>query len=290
MQPGFARYSLVGNRRVDGWVVPGTLPLVAALSREQVRRGITGGIVEIGVHHGRLLIGLHLLREAGEQTVALDLFDDQAANVFRSGLGDEASLRRNLARYCGGADTVKIVRADSTTLDGDDVKAMAGGPVRLFSVDGGHTAEIVAHDMATAADSLTAGGIVIADDVFHERWPGVFEGTLRFLDTNDDLVPFAIGFNKTLFTQRAYSANYRAIVAEVARRNIWKCKTTFMHDEPVAVAWVPGVRERSRLAAKRLLRPQPRTIRLPEPADQPTIAQPAALASDRANEASDRLR
>jgi hypothetical protein len=254
MQPGFARYARLGNRQVQGWVVPGALGMVAALSQEQVRRGVTGGIVEIGVHHGRLLIGLHLLAQGGEHTVAIDLFEDQTANVFKSGLGDEAALRRNLKKHAAGAPEVKIVAADSTTLDGDAIKAMAGGPVRLFSVDGGHTAEIVEHDMATAAASLAAGGIVIADDVFHERWPGVYEGTLRFLDKNDELVPFAIGFNKTLFTTRADSAGYREIVADVARRNVWKCKTTVMHGEPVAVAWVPRVRERSRMAAKRLLR------------------------------------
>ena len=277
MQPGFARYSRVGHRRVHGWVVPGTLQLVAALSQEQVRRGVAGGIVEIGVHHGRLLIGLHLMREDGDQTVAIDLFEDQAANVFRSGLGDEAALRRNLARHGGGADATKIVRADSTEFDGDAVKAIAGGPVRLFSVDGGHTAEIVAHDMATAADSLAAGGIVIADDVFHERWPGVYEGTLRFLDKNDELVPFAIGFNKTLFTTRADSARYREVVADVARRHVWKCKTTVMHGEPVTVAWVPRVRERSRLAAKRLLRrrlPPPSAFEGWRPTDKQYTAKP----------------
>jgi hypothetical protein len=254
MQPGYKRYSTIGHRQVKGWVEPGILPLVAALSAEQVKQNVTGGIVEIGVHHGRFIIGLHLLGQNGEPTVAIDLFEDQAVNVFHSGLGDQGILRRNLAKHVGDANVVKIVQADSTTLDGNAVKELAGGAVRLFSVDGGHTADIVAHDMETAADSITAGGIVIADDVFNARWPEVCEGTLRFLDKNYELVPFAIGFNKTLFTSRAQAAEYRSVVVDASLRNIWRCKTTVMHGEPVIACWIPPVRQRSRLVAKRLLR------------------------------------
>ena len=253
MQPGYARYSTIGHYQVKGWVEQPVLRLLAELSREQVRRHVTGGIVEIGVHHGRLLIALHLMGSSGEPTVAIDLFEDQAANVYRSGLGDEGVLRRNLAKHAAKAGEVTIVKADSSTLDGDAVRKMAGGGVRLFSVDGGHTAEIVAHDMDTAADSIAPGGIVIADDVFNERWPGAYEGTLRFLDKNYELVPFAIGFNKVLFTSRDEAADYRSVVADVSRRNLWKCKTTVMHGEPVAVCWIPSARQRGRLAAKRVL-------------------------------------
>jgi hypothetical protein len=254
MQRGYRRYSTIGHRQVKGWVEPGILQLIAALSAEQARQNVTGGIVEIGVHHGRFLIGLHLLGQNGEPTVAIDLFEDQAANVFHSGLGDQGILRRNLAKHVGDVRAVKIIQADSTTLDGDGVKGLASSAVRLFSVDGGHTADIVAHDMETAADSITTGGIVIADDVFNARWPEVYEGTLRFLDKNYELVPFAVGFNKVLFTSRAEAAGYRSVVEDTSRRNIWKCKGTVMHGEPVIACWIPPARQRGRLAAKRLLR------------------------------------
>ncbi len=57
--------------------------------------------------------------------------------------------------------------------------------------------------MTLAAACLTPGGVVIADDVFNERWPGVSVGTLRYLE-NGGLAPSAIGFNKVLLTQPEY--------------------------------------------------------------------------------------
>ena len=52
------------------------------------------------------------------------------------------------------------------------------------------------------------GGVVIADDVFNSQWPDVCVGTLQFL-ADADLVPFGIGFNKTLFTQSRHAHSYR---------------------------------------------------------------------------------
>ena len=94
-------------------------------------------------------------------------------------------------------------------LSGLDVVELAEGPVRLFSVDGGHTEEIVATDMRTAEQALVPGGIVVADDVFNAEWPGVSVGTLRYLDAGGTLVPFAIGFNKDVAWTHTVSTAYR---------------------------------------------------------------------------------
>jgi hypothetical protein len=96
----------------------------------------------------------------------------------------------------------------------------AGGPIRLFSVDGGHTEEIVYSDMRLAEETLADGGIVIADDVFNQQWPGVAVGTLKYLDDGAKLVPFAIGFNKTLFTQPEYADYYRAELRSAFTRGL----------------------------------------------------------------------
>jgi hypothetical protein len=97
-----------------------------------------------------------------------------------------------------------------------DVPEMAGA--RLFSIDGGHTAAIVASDMALAEDCLASGGVVIADDVFNPQWPDVCTGTLNYLQEGK-LVPFAIRFNKTLFTQPSYATGYRTeLVDHYARQ------------------------------------------------------------------------
>jgi hypothetical protein len=204
----FSHYKRFGHRRVSGYTEPQVFEVLEVLDIAQRAREVHGSVVEIGVHHGRLFIGMHLLQHPDEKSVAIDLFDDQELNVDQSGLGDLASFEQHLAR-CSDRPVV-IHQGDSTQLRAGDIPEMTG--VRMFSVDGGHTAEIVESDMRLAAECLCEGGIVIADDVFNEQWPDVCVGTLKYLE-NPEVVPFAIGFNKTLFTQREYAAGYRDALA-----------------------------------------------------------------------------
>ena len=64
-------------------------------------------------------------------------------------------------------------KGNSLDLTGAELKRLADGPLRIVSVDGGHTADIAAHDLAVADEALAEGGIIIIDDVFNEQWPGV---------------------------------------------------------------------------------------------------------------------
>lgn len=212
MSRSFARYRSIGHRTVQGWLEPQTLDLLSTLSDAQRSAGVDGTVAEIGVHHGQLFIALQLL--GGQATaVAIDIFDDQALNVEESGRGDRRLFETNVRRW-GDWDRVVVEPSDSTTLTGHDVRALAGGPVRLFSVDGGHTEETVAADLRTAEQSLCPGGIVVVDDVFNHEWPGVAFGTFRYLDGPHldgpaALAPFAIGFNKVYLTDAEHAGRYR---------------------------------------------------------------------------------
>jgi hypothetical protein len=246
MQPGYDQYAARGQRRVMGWVQRPVFDVVRALGEEQERLGIEGHIAEIGVHHGRLFLGLHLARRPGERSAAIDLYDKQTLNVDKSGSGDRATLERNLDRHAGGRDDVEVLAADSTTLDADQVRSLVGGGIRLFSVDGGHTADIVAHDMETASGSLVDGGVVIADDVFNQQWPSVSEGTHRFLVGQHRVVPFAIGFNKTYFTTAGYADGYRLVIEALADRHGWQRKASATHGSAVVIVRTISLRRRAR--------------------------------------------
>lgn len=235
----FAVYRRVGHRTVAGWLKPQVLDLLAALSAAQTARSVSGGIAEIGVHHGRLFIGLHLLLKPDEKSLAVDLFADQAMNIDRSGLGDEQIFVRNVVRHAGSADGMTVLSTNSLQIDGRTVRENLDGGARFFSVDGGHTSETVEHDMRTAQDSLVDGGVVIADDVFNESWPGVVEGTFRYLDDPAALVPFAIGFNKVLLTQREFADEYRQVMIDMAETKALFHKASTMHGEQVEVLSVP---------------------------------------------------
>ena len=211
MERNFGRYKAVGHRVVTGFLQSEVLLLLDALNSAQRAKQISGAIAEIGVHHGKLFIGLRLLQRGGEKSVAIDIFGDQELNIDGSGHGDYEKFANNVKLW-SSMDDVVVHQGDSTKLEPAKLRELAGGNIRLFSVDGGHTDEIVYSDMKLAEATLADGGIVIADDVFNEYWPGVATGTLRYLNDGAKLTPFLIGFNKVFFTHAEYSEFYRGEV------------------------------------------------------------------------------
>ncbi|OBF30294.1 hypothetical protein A5724_24065 [Mycobacterium sp. ACS1612] len=211
MQPNFNRYRAIGQRFVAGFLEPEILLVLDVLDAAQRAKQVSGAVAEIGVHHGKLFIGLRLLQRPGDRSVAIDIFGDQDLNVDGSGHGDYEKFANNVTLWSSMED-VSVHQGDSTKLDPGKLRELAGGDIRFFSVDGGHTDDIVYSDMKLAEATLADGGIVIADDVFNEYWPGVATGTLRYLNGGAKLVPFLIGFNKVFFTQAEHSEFYRGEV------------------------------------------------------------------------------
>lgn len=223
MNRGFEIYRRLGTHLVDGWLASEVLEILEVLDSAQRSKGVSGAVAEIGVHHGRLFIGLKLLQQSNGHSVAIDLFGDQERNIDNSGKGDLGRFRRNVLRW-SSLDGLAIHEGDSTKLTADKLRELALTGIRLFSVDGGHTDGIVFSDMNLAEVTLAQGGIVIADDVFNQEWPGVSTGTLRYLAEGGRLVPFAIGFNKVFFASQEYSDSYQ----ETLRSNFHKRYLTFV--------------------------------------------------------------
>ncbi|HZF81427.1 MAG TPA: class I SAM-dependent methyltransferase [Rubrivivax sp.] len=193
------KYAASGHRRVAGWLSQIAVDATCVLSRQQVSMGMRGGLAEIGVHHGRFFILLHLLREPGERSAAYDLFEMQSENVDRSGEGSKSALLANLQRHAdGGADAITRSRNSLHMTPAEVLNDV--GAVRLFSIDGGHTADITASDLSLAESAICSGGIVILDDYFNPSWPGVSEGTNRHFSQGSKLVPVCITGNKFVFT------------------------------------------------------------------------------------------
>lgn len=204
------RYRRIGQRRVRGWVDPESLDVLRVVRDAQEVAGVTGSVAEIGVHHGRLFIGLQLLVPAGTPAVAIDLFDNQAENADGSGKGDRERFEANVRRW-GDWSSARVHAVNSREVTNADLIAWAEGPIRMFSVDGGHTSDLVASDLRLAEGCLVDGGVVAVDDVFNPEWPGVVDGTLAHLRDGSTLVPFAVAFDKAWFTNTsAAAASYRS--------------------------------------------------------------------------------
>jgi methyltransferase family protein len=212
----YVRYAVAGHYFVEGWLEDLGIQLIDAVEERQRELGVMGPVAEIGVHHGKLFILLSLLRRPGERAVALDLFEYQERNVDRSGRGDRDRFLANLQRHQPSAPDIVVQQADSHELDGTALQALAGGALRMVSVDGGHTADLTEHDLRTACDALTDGGVVVLDDCFNELFPAVSEGAQRFLRDRPDIRAVGAGGNKTFLCHEAYAGNYREAIAHRA--------------------------------------------------------------------------
>ena len=126
-------------------------------------------------------------------------------------------------------DRLAILEMDSTRLADDraPLARAAGSPVRLFSIDGCHTAEATAADLRVASSVMHPEGVVVVDDAFNPDWPGASspacsrwrrdaletiarraDGERRTDVTTDDwndvgLEPFLIGFGKVFLCRPA---------------------------------------------------------------------------------------
>jgi len=202
------RYLRVGDRRVKGWLNNRSAQMIAALSQHQLDEGLHGAVGEIGVHHGRLFVLLVLASREEDAAVAIDLFEKQELNVDRSGKGSRAIFERNLRSHGIDPSQVKIVADSSFNVSGEDLRG-ALGPLRLFSIDGGHTPDCILNDLRIADAALAEHGVAIIDDVFNSSWPGVVTGYREYLDQSPRLVPFATSPNKVYACPQPFVEHYR---------------------------------------------------------------------------------
>ena len=163
--------------------------LLAAIAELQTGAAQAGAF-EIGVHHGRYLIALHLLCEPGSQSVGIDLFDQQEKNVDRSGSGDLEIARSSIERYARDPNLIHLITADSLALTDGEIRRIEEdyGPFRLLSIDGGHTREHAVRDLLIGARVAHPEALILIDDYFHPGFPGVTEGYYRLAESS--LIPF----------------------------------------------------------------------------------------------------
>jgi Methyltransferase domain len=236
---------------IPGWLDNYSARFIAELGRIQARRGTKGSVAEIGVHMGRLFILLGLHAASDERALALDVFHDQELNVDGSGGGDEMQFRNNVERWMS-LHNVEIIRASSLSVTGHHILSRVG-PCRLFSIDGGHTAECTLNDLCLADETVTDAGVVILDDYFNPSWPDVATGASHFLsDSTTRLRPFAITPNK-LYLARPLCCRQYAAELRQSQKDYYE-KESRMFGCPVAIFGVEPETYRFEKSLKRWLK------------------------------------
>lgn len=208
----FTSYLKNGFGEVEGWCSVDLCRVAAICSELQSMHGITGGVGEIGVHHGKFLIALALLKGPERPAIAVDLFDMQLLNVDRSGHGNKQKFVENFARHAPGRNAC-VIAADSMQLTRSAVFEAAGhsDPLSMFSVDGCHTAEHTFNDLLIAEQLVGSGGIIFIDDYYNPNWPGVQEGVAKYFFTQPGrYVPLCFAFSKLILVDIAFHDRFLA--------------------------------------------------------------------------------
>ena len=215
MYPSVERYRSEIRYTLQGWVGENTPKIIWLLDLVHKELGVTGDIAEIGVHQGMFLLLLAAVRSGDEAVIGLDLFDMQHRNVDSSGSGAREVTESAIQRYYPEtADRFSLISADSVMLKPARLEAYFPRPVRLFSVDGGHTREHVLNDLAIAQEVVSAGGVVMLDDFFGPHWPSVTEGFYAYMTgVNRRLAPFLFFENKLYLTT---VSDHRAVLDQFA--------------------------------------------------------------------------
>jgi hypothetical protein len=209
-QDPLRRYLRRDKKTVTGWLQRVDAEIIGAILDHQRDHGIAGSCVEIGVHHGKSFIPLCLALRPDELAMCIDIFDEQSRNLDASGKGDLDVFMSNLARFHIDTSRIRVFKGSSEDVRQDDVLRQVG-PVRFFSIDGGHWKSVVRNDLRLAERSLAAGGVIALDDYCRAEWPEVTAGyTLWQEETESDIVPFAVGSNKLFLCRRDFAAGYRA--------------------------------------------------------------------------------
>lgn len=194
---------IVTEANIEGWMGGNIHHVVSFIDGHHQALGLTGDIAEIGIHHGRLFFVLAAAARGDEKCFAIDLFDQQDLNIDASGLGSRSAFTQYAeSLFPEVLPRLNLIAGDSMSLNLPYLRdRIPTRGLRIFSVDGGHTATHAINDLIIAQELLLGGGLVLLDDYFGPHWPGVTEGFFRFMaDYNRRLAPLMIFENKLFLT------------------------------------------------------------------------------------------
>ena len=181
-------------QHVEGWLHIEAL-LFTSYFADRFLAGTQFDSLEIGVHHGKYLIGIENLTPPEGRCLAVDVFSRQDLNIDQSGSGSLEAFTANCKKFAVNPGRVIAMEEDSLNLDSH---ALGRGKFGIVSIDGGHTETHTVSDLRIAQELVSGKGIVVLDDILNPEWMGVISGACSFFGgpLATRLAPFAVGFGK----------------------------------------------------------------------------------------------
>ncbi len=206
---------------VSGYLLPLDAEIICALLSYQDEAKIAGNLCEIGVHHGKLFLMLALARRAGDRALAVDLFEDDELNAGGRHAGRDRALFEHAKRLGVALSEEETFKTSSLDIQPADILTRTRGPIRFFSVDGGHLYHHVANDLALAEKTLHEDGIIAVDDFFNAGWMDVTFATYDFLRDRSHIVPFAVTSKKLYLAPTQAAEKYKTALRARVRDTLF---------------------------------------------------------------------
>lgn len=183
--PEAEAYLAQGFDRVIGMSSKFAAAVCCRLLRLQSELGVAGHVAEIGAFEGRFLIALAKSLGPDEKALGMDIFtwpNPQVKDRFEA----------NCARYGVGPDRVVTWKVDSGKTTPAEVLAKAGGPIRLFHIDGEHTQAALTRDLELATSVIAPGGLIVLDDMLHPGYPTLMVAVQKYLERHPEMVVLCV--------------------------------------------------------------------------------------------------
>jgi hypothetical protein len=192
--------------QVDGWFYQADVELFGNLLARQTAEGIKGDLLEIGAYQGKSAILMGYGLRDDEELVICDLFGAvmDHGDIAQASRQDYAGLEQqqfvaNWDRFHTRRPRLEV--CESSALDlGDRI-------LRFSHIDGCHSYQCVAKDIALAVTHAGQRGVIAMDDYRGVQTPGVAAAVWQAVG-NGLLFPFAATYTKIYACTSAADQKY----------------------------------------------------------------------------------
>ncbi|MBS0242648.1 MAG: class I SAM-dependent methyltransferase [Proteobacteria bacterium] len=220
-------YLADGYDRVVGMSSRFAAAVCGRLLKLQSSLGVEGHFAEIGAFEGRFLIAMAHALEPGERAVGMDIFEWPNAEV-------KDRFEANCSRHGLSRDRVVTWKVDSGSATAAEVTAKAGGPIRMFHVDGEHSRAALTKDLELATASIAPGGLIVLDDMLHPGYPTLMVAVQAYLERHPEMTVLAVidretivAATKFVLCRKEWFKRYEERMLEIFQPWIWPMGADF---------------------------------------------------------------